>query len=83
MSNPVKAVKSLASCTGLLLRFVWHALPVLRKGYHPRKHPLVTRQQNPIQIAWRRYEKAGGDVLEIDRAKMAEIMKLAPESIAA
>lgn len=79
MSNSFKATASISSCLWFLGRLAWNALPVLRKGYNPRRHPLVTRKQNPIQIAWRRYEKAGGDVLEINRDKMEKIMNLIPE----
>lgn len=72
--NPLRGVKKLSFCITMLGRFVRSALPVFRKGYHPRNHPLATTEQNEIQIAWRRYESGGGDVLEIDKVKMAEMM---------
>ncbi len=76
LRNPFKAATSMTFCVAMLLRLFGRALPVFRRGYHPRNHPLVTTAQNPIQIAWRRFEHAGGDVLEIDHAKMARIMNL-------
>jgi uncharacterized protein len=83
LRNPFKAAARLAFCANMLLRLLWAALPVFRRGYHPRTHPLVTTRQNPIQIAWRRFESAGGDVLAIDRAKMAQILGLDVSSGAA
>jgi predicted metal-dependent hydrolase len=76
LRTPFKAAYHMMFGTMMLLRLFWSALPVFRRGYHPRQHPLVTSAQNPIQIAWRRFENDGGDVLEIDHAKMARIMDL-------
>jgi len=77
LRNPFKAVSCMAFCFAMLLRFLKAALPVFRKSYQPRNHPLVTTKQDPIQIAWRRYYQTdGADVLEIDREKMATIMGL-------
>ena len=75
--NPVKAVRSWAFFAGIGTRLVWNALPVLKKGYTPRSHPLANHDQNRIQYGWRRFEYDGGDVLKLDHAKMAAIMKLA------
>jgi predicted metal-dependent hydrolase len=74
LRRPILAVSRMSFCCYMLWRFVRSALPVFRKGYHPRHHPYVTTRQNPIQIAWRRYEKSGGDVLQIDHEKMATIL---------
>lgn len=74
LRNPFRAIKKMGFCFMMLGRFVKSALPVFRRGYHPRRHPLVTNKQNPIQIAWRQYEHDGGDVLAINHEKMAEIM---------
>ena len=76
--NPLQGLSRMVFCASMLLRLASAALPVLRRGYHPRKHPMVTSDQNPIQIAWRRYEAAGGDVLAIDHHKMSEILGAAP-----
>lgn len=78
LRNPFKAISRMAFCVGMLLRLLRSALPVFRRDYHPRRHPMVTSHQNQIQIAWRRYESQGGDVLEIDHQKMAEIMSVKP-----
>lgn len=77
LRNPFTAVSKMTFCFVMLLRLLRSALPVFKKGYHPRSHPMVTTRQNPIQIAWRRYFSAGGNVLEIDRNKMAQIMGVA------
>ncbi|WP_428310011.1 metal-dependent hydrolase [Hydrocarboniphaga sp.] len=74
LRNPLRAVSKMGFCVTMLLRLLKNALPVFRKDYDPRRHPMVTSTQNAIQIAWRRYESRGGDVLEIDREKMATIL---------
>ena len=78
--NPLRGLRSFGFCLTMLGRFVHSALPVFKKNYHPKSHPVVTNKQNAIQIAWRRYHKAGGDVLQLDKNRMAEIMKLAPQA---
>ena len=78
--NPFRGLWKTGFCVLMLCRFVRAALPVFSRSYHPRRHPFVTQRQNPIQIAWRRYERTGGDVLEIDRHKMQEIMGIQPEA---
>lgn len=74
--NPLTAVSKLGFFGAMVTRLIVTALPVFSRSYHPRRHPIVTTQQNPIQMAWRRYESAGGDVLEIDHRKMAQIMQI-------
>lgn len=78
LRRPWQALKALAFCGEMLTRLLVAALPVFRRGYHPKRHPIATHAQNPIQIAWRHHHAAGGDVLAIDHARMAEIMRLAP-----
>jgi len=77
----MKSPRKFLSATGFLLHtvgiMIWSVLPVFSKNYHPRNHPLATSRQNPIATGWRRFQRSGGDVLSIDKAKMAEIMKLA------
>lgn len=74
--NPFYGLASLGFCWYMMMRFVINALPVLRSKYHPHHHPIVTTKQSPIQIAWRRFQKSGGNVLEIDHQKMADIMRV-------
>lgn len=78
LRRPWQAIRTLAFCGEMLTRLLVAALPVFRRGYHPKRHPIATHAQNPIQIAWRRHHAAGGNVLAIDHARMAEIMQLAP-----
>ncbi len=72
--NPLKGVSRMGFCCKMLARFVKSALPVFSKKYHPRLHPMVNADQNAIQIAWRKFYDDGGEVLDIDRHKMTEIM---------
>ncbi|CAA0111387.1 Uncharacterised protein [Zhongshania aliphaticivorans] len=78
--NPFRGIKKMGFCVYMLCRFLYNALPVFKKDYHPRNHKLVTGKKNAIQIAWRRFEHEGGDVLSIDHDKMARIMGIAKPS---
>jgi len=77
--SPLKAIKAMGFLTKLLAIMLWDVRPVFSKNYHPRNHPLATSRQNAVAIGWRRFQKSGGDVLAIDKPKMAKIMKLAYE----
>ncbi|MFN2099987.1 metal-dependent hydrolase [Altererythrobacter sp. MF3-039] len=74
--NPLRALKAVSFFVSMVAKMAWNVLPVFSSGYHPRNHPLATTDQNEIAVSWRRFHKAGGDVLAIDREKMARIMKL-------
>lgn len=78
--GPVSAVRQMGYCTLMLSRLLHRALPVFRRSYHPRRHPLVTDAQNAIQVAWRRYALNDGDVLKLDHARMARMMNIADEA---
>jgi len=74
--NPLKAIGAIAFCFKTLGQMAWQTLPVFRKNYNPRTHPLATSKQDPVAIAWRRHDAKGGNVLDIDRDAMAQIMQL-------
>ena len=38
------------------------ALPVLKRNYHPRNHPICNNEQNQIAVAWRNHYQNGGNV---------------------
>ena len=76
LSNPFKAAKYMGFCFKTLAEMAWQTLPVFRKNYNPRAHPLATNKQSPVAIAWRKHSAAGGDVLAIDRSAMRKIMQL-------
>jgi hypothetical protein len=80
LGSPGRALKSLGFGLELLARLFWAALPVFRRSYHPRQHPIATHAQNPIQMAWRRFEAQGGNVLQLDRNRLQEIFALSPNS---
>ncbi len=46
---------------GFAFDFLRSAMPVFKRGYHPRHHPICNDNQNRIAIAWREYYKHGGD----------------------
>ncbi|MEO9601257.1 metal-dependent hydrolase [Parasphingorhabdus sp.] len=72
--RPGSAVKALSFITVSFSKMVWYCLPTFSKKYHPRHHPLATTKQNKVAVAWRRFTKAGGDPLKIDREKMEKIV---------
>lgn len=72
--RPLRFLSSMGFLASTLSKFVYRVLPVFRKSYHPKRHPLVTNKQNRVQVAWRRYEHDGGNVLEIDRKKMEKML---------
>lgn len=74
--NPLTGLRRFGTCVNLLTRFAINALPVFKKNYHPRNHPLTMETHGAIQRGWRRFEKEGGDVLKLDHQKMIEIMAL-------
>lgn len=76
LKNPLTAISKFMFLGKMVARLIHAALPVFTRSYHPRRHPIVTTQQNHIQMAWRRFAKNGGDVLEIDHQKMTQMMKL-------
>ena len=76
LKNPFKAASAMGFCFKTLAQMAWQTLPVFGKNYNPRCHPLATNKQNPVAIAWRKHDAKGGNVLDIDRDAMAEIMQL-------
>lgn len=74
--RPFRYLSSMGFLFKTLGSFFIHSFPAFRASYHPKRHPLVTNKQNPVQVAWRHYEHDGGNVLEIDRTKMTEMLGL-------
>lgn len=69
-----KAFKGWKFFAGFALDFAKSAMPVLKRGYHPRNHPICTTSQNKIAIAWREYHKQGGDAEFLSNEVMAQMM---------
>lgn len=74
--SPWRALKAYGFLFKTLGDMAWQTLPVLRKNYNPRNHPLVTDKQSPVAVAWRKHAQADGNVLAIDRDEMARIMQI-------
>lgn len=66
--------KSVSFLTKTMAKMAWLALPVLKRNYTPRDHPLVNQRKNPVGFAWRNWEDGGGEVLSIDKTRMAQIL---------
>ena len=48
----------------------YSALPVLRKSYHPRNHPICHEKQSEIAISWRRYYSKGNNSHKLTQKDM-------------
>ncbi|MFN3239130.1 MAG: metal-dependent hydrolase [Pseudomonadales bacterium] len=59
--------------SGFAWDFFRSALPVFKRDYHPRNHPICTSSQNPIAIAWREYHKGGGNTEFLSDDVMAQL----------
>lgn len=81
LRRPFRFLSSMGFLATTLTKFAYRVLPVFKSSYHPKRHPLVTDKQNRVQVAWRRYEHSGGNVLEIDRKKMEKILDIRPEAV--
>lgn len=58
--------------------FAWDlfyaSLPVYRRSYHPRHHPICNENQNPVAVAWRQYHAAGKNTVSLKNEDMANLM---------
>ena len=54
---------------------VYAALPVMRRSYHPRHHPICNDEQSEVAIAWRRYALADNDVLKLTDSDMENMLE--------
>lgn len=68
-----KAVKGWKFFAGFAFDLFRSALPVFKRGYHPRNHPICTTEQNRIAIAWRDYYQSGADAEFLSDEVMAEL----------
>ena len=64
--KPRKALKAWRFFCSFGIDLARSALPVLKRGYHPRQHPICNDEQNHIAVAWREHHKTGGNVLELN-----------------
>lgn len=72
--GPRRAWRALSFGARVIATMIRWSIPAFRSSYTPRNHPLANERQNPVAMAWRTFEDAGGFVAEIDRAKMQAIM---------
>ena len=73
-SSQAKALKGWKFFVAFAADLAIHAIPVLRRGYHPRHHPVCNNEQNQIAVAWREYHKAGNDAQFLSDEVMAELI---------
>lgn len=50
------------------------ALPVLRRNYHPRAHPMCNEQQNKYALAWRAWTANGADPHHLSNETVAQML---------
>lgn len=54
------------------------AIPVLRKSYHPRNHPICNDDQNQVAVAWRGYFDRGEDALRLTNQDIKRMLGEVP-----
>jgi predicted metal-dependent hydrolase len=64
--SPLRALKAWKFFISFAWGLLTTALPVLSSKYHPREHPICTKRQSPIAIAWREYYDSGQDALKLE-----------------
>lgn len=71
--SPKRALKAWGFFASFGCSLAYSALPVLRKKYHPRNHPICTSNQNKIAVAWRKYFNSGKDSHSLSNELMAQL----------
>jgi hypothetical protein len=51
------------------------ALPVLKRNYHPRNHPICNEHQNQVALAWRQRYDAGLTTLAIEQGDLTSALE--------
>ena len=51
------------------------ALPVLKRDYHPRNHPICNDKQSEIAIAWREFYSSGNNTLTLTQDDMDVLLE--------
>lgn len=60
--------------TGFAFDLATAAIPVLKKSYHPRNHPICNDDQNQVAIAWRQYFDNGEDALRLTNNDITKML---------
>lgn len=74
LKNPWRAIKALSFFVSFSAQLAWAAMPVLKRGYHPRDHPMCSTMRSPIAVSWTKFYSMGKDVLELDNAQMRDMV---------
>lgn len=72
--SPRKALKAWLEALKMGLKIVSPGLSTLKKGYHPRKHPMCNGEQDLLAVAWRFYHQAGHDVCSLSEKDINKIL---------
>ena len=60
-ATPRRALKAWGFLLRIGMALARSALPVMKRNYSPRTHPLCNERQNRIAVAWRAWTAAGGN----------------------
>jgi predicted metal-dependent hydrolase len=74
---PVRGFKAAKFFFRFALDLARSALPVLKRNYHPRSHPICNEHQNRIALAWRERYDAGLTTLAIEQGDLTHALEVA------
>ncbi|MEM7220428.1 MAG: metal-dependent hydrolase [Pseudomonadota bacterium] len=72
--RPLRALRAWGFFLSFAKDLAASALPVLKRGYHPRLHPICNDEQNPIAVGWRKRYEAGLDNHALSDATLNEML---------
>ena len=68
--QPARGFKAGKFFIRFALNLARSALPVLKRNYHPRRHPVCNEHQNRVAVAWRERYDAGLTTLAIEQGDL-------------
>jgi predicted metal-dependent hydrolase len=74
-TRPMRALKAWRFCVSFAWDLARAALPVLRRDYHPRRHPICNAAQNPLAVAWRAHVTSGADPEALTEAQIDHMLR--------
>lgn len=72
--SPRRAFRAWRFCASFAWDLARAALPVLRRDYHPRNHPICNESQNEVAVAWRTRLASGADPHTLSEADVREML---------
>ena len=73
--KPLRALRAWKFFLSIGWDLAYAALPVLRRTYHPRKHPRCNDEQNRVALAWREHIAGGADPLRLTNNDVEQMLE--------